>query len=74
MSDIQKTIRILEDIPENISNKISMREISETLSIMFEMHENNNFEPTIEDFLEALCVRMQMQVALHDVEYTQQKN
>ena len=56
MSDIQKTIRILEDIPENISNKISMREISETLSIMFEMHENNNFEPTIEDFLDALCL------------------
>lgn len=68
MSDIQKTINILNKLPESVAVKISMREISEILSIMFGMHENDEFEPTIEDFIEALYVRTKIREGLKDIE------
>lgn len=68
MSDIQKTINILSTIPDYISSKISMREISEVLSIMFGIHENEHFEPTIDDFIEALDIRKRIEKGFEDVE------
>ena len=66
MSDIQKTIQILEGIPEDISNKLSIKAISETFSIIFSEHEEEDFEPTIEDFIEALYIRMNILKGIED--------
>ena len=68
MSDIQKTIQILEGLPIDISSNLSMKEIFETLSIMINLDENPNFEPTTNDFLEALLIRKKIQKGLEDVE------
>lgn len=67
MNDIQKTIKILEDIQKNISKNISMKEVSETLSIMFGINENDNFESTIKDFIEALYIKYRIDKGLEDV-------
>lgn len=67
MSDIQKTINILERIPEDISMKISMRDISEILSIMFGINVDSNFEPTIEDFIEALYIKLKIDEGFDDI-------
>ena len=45
-----------------------MKEIFETLSIMINLDENPNFEPTTKDFLEALLIRKKIQKGLEDVE------
>ena len=68
MSDIQKTIQILEGLPIDISSNLSMKEIFETLSIMINLDEDPNFEPTTNDFLEALLIRKKIQKGLEDVE------
>ena len=68
MSDTQKTIQILEGLPVDISSNLSMKEIFETLSIMINLDENPNFEPTTNDFLEALLIRKKIQKGLEDVE------
>ena len=68
MSDIQKTIQILEGLPIDISSNLSMKEIFETLSIMINLDENPSFEPTTKDFLEALLIRKKIQKGLEDVE------
>ena len=67
MSDMQKTIQILEGLPVDISSSLSMKEIFETLSIMINLDENPNFEPTTKDFLEALLIRKKIQKGLEDV-------
>lgn len=66
MSDIEKTIAILENIPKEISPNLSMREISEVLSIMFS--ENDSFEPTIDDFINALYIKLKIEKGLDDIE------
>ncbi len=43
MSDTQKTIRMLEEIPDDISSKLSMKEIFETLSIMLVRNDSDVF-------------------------------
>ena len=68
MSDIQKTIQILEGLPIDISSNLSMKEIFETLSIMINLDEDPNFEPTTKDFLEALLIRKKIQKGLEDIE------
>ena len=67
MSDMQKTIQILEGLPIDISSSLSMKEIFETLSIMINLDENPNFEPTTKDFLEALLIRKKIQKGLEDI-------
>ncbi len=68
MSDVQKTINILNEIPEDIAAKISIKTISEILNIMASMNEDKNHEPTLEDFLEAFYIRMNIEQGLKDVE------
>ncbi len=68
MSDTQKTIRMLEEIPDDISSKLSMKEIFETLSIMLVRNDSDVFEPTIEDFFEALSIRIKINQGLKDIE------
>ena len=68
MSDIQKTIQILQGLPEDISSKLSMKEIFEILTIMINLSEDHNFEPTTKDFLEALAIRINMQKGFEDIE------
>ena len=68
VSDAQKTIQILQGLPSDISSSLSMREIFETLTIMLNLKENSNFEPTTKDFLEALLIRKKIQKGLEDIE------
>lgn len=68
MSATQKTIKMLSDLPSNISSKLSMREIFEVLSIMLNINGQDNFEPTTDDFLNALSIRMNIQKGLDDIE------
>ncbi len=68
MNDIQKTINILNEIPKDISSKLSMRELFETLSIMLNINEKDVFEPTIEDFTEALCICFRIEQGIKDIE------
>ena len=67
MSDTQKTIAILENLPQDISSKLSMREIFEILSIMLETNESEVFEPTTEDFINAMATRIKIQQGIEDV-------
>ncbi len=67
MSDVQKTINILNELPETIAAKISMRKISEIFSIMFAMNENDDFEPTTRDFIEALYISSKIDQGIEDV-------
>lgn len=68
MSDVQKTINILNEIPKDIATKISMKTISEVLNIMSSINEQENHEPTIEDFLEAFYVRIKIEHGIEDIE------
>ena len=68
MSDTQKTIKILEGLPDDITAKLSMKDIFETLTIMLGQNENDNFEPTINDFLEALSIKLKIEQSLNDIE------
>ncbi len=68
MSDTQKTIKILEGLPDEITAKLSMKDIFETLTIMLGQNENDNFEPTINDFLEALSIKLKIEQSLNDIE------
>ena len=67
MSDTQKTIKILEEIPSEISSKLSMREIFEVLSIMLGKNDSDIFEPSAEDFIEALSIRLQINNGLENI-------
>ncbi len=67
MSDVQKTINILNELPETIAAKISMRKISEIFSIMFAMNESDDFEPTTRDFIEALYISSKIDQGIEDV-------
>lgn len=66
MSDVQKTINILNELPQDIATKISMKTISEVLSIMTSMEEDENYEPTLEDFLEAFYIRINIEQGMQD--------
>ena len=68
MSDTQKTIKMLSELPTNISSTLSMRELFEVLSIMLNINEQDEFEPTTEDFLNALSIRISIQKGLDDIE------
>lgn len=68
MSATQKTIKMLSDLPSNIASKLSMREIFEVLSIMLNINGQDNFEPTTDDFLNALSIRINIQKGLDDIE------
>lgn len=68
MSDTQKTIKMLSELPTNISSTLSMRELFEVLSIMLNINEQDDFEPTTEDFLNALSIRISIQKGLDDIE------
>ena len=68
MSDTQKTIKMLSELPTNISSTLSMRELFEVLSIMLNINEQDDFEPTTEDFLNALSIRISLQKGLDDIE------
>ena len=68
MSDTQKTIQILEGLPDEITAKLSMKDIFETLTIMLAQNENDNFEPTVNDFLEALSIKISLKQAIDDIE------
>lgn len=67
MSDVQRTINILNEIPKDIATKISMKTISEILSIMTSMNEEENYEPTLEDFIEAFYIRIKIDKGIEDV-------
>ena len=68
MSDTQKTIKMLSELPTNISSTLSMRELFEVLIIMLNINEQDDFEPTTEDFLNALSIRISIQKGLDDIE------
>ena len=68
MSDTQKAIKMLSELPTNISSTLSMRELFEVLSIMLNINEQDDFEPTTEDFLNALSIRISIQKGLDDIE------
>ena len=67
MNDTQKIIAIFENLPRYISSKLSMREIFEILSIMLEINESEIFEPTTEDFLNAMAIRIKIQQGIKDI-------
>ena len=68
MSDTQKTIKMLSELPTNISSTLSTRDLFEVLSIMLNINEQDDFEPTTKDFLNALSLRMSIQKGLDDIE------
>ncbi len=67
MSNTQKAIKLLEGIPSEITEQLSMRDIFETLSIMLSNCENDNFEPTVNDFLEALHLKVKVEQSLDSI-------
>lgn len=68
MSDMQKTINILQEIPEEIATKLTMQDIVEVFSIMLNSSEEDVFEPKIEDFIDALYINLSIKRGLSDIE------